>query len=330
MSQLSLFDADPEPDAQPTSHSGLEAVYAEARGIAARLPAGVHFGTSSWSFPGWAGIVYSGTASQARLAREGLREYAKHPLLTTVGIDRGYYAPIPEDDLSRYAEQLPPGFRCCTKAPASVTSAVLFGRHRSQRPEPNPDFLNPDRFVDEMLAPFARTFRDRSGPFILECAPTPRDMPVDATFFAEALDHMLSRLPREFDYSVELRDRRLLTPEYGRVLARWRTAHVCNYWTAMPMPGAQAEVVPLDTAAAVVVRLLLGPGTRYEERRAEFSPFDRLVAPDETMRRDVVDLVLRSATLGRPVFVLVNNKAEGSAPLTIRDLARRVADARSR
>jgi hypothetical protein len=102
-------------------------------------------------------------------------------------------------------------------------------------------------------------------------------------------------------------------------------AHVFNYWTAMPMPFAQADVVPVASLPAVVVRLLLRPGTRYEEQRERFRPFDRLVEPDESMRADVVSLVQAAVRHAKPAFVLVNNKAEGSAPLTIRALAERLS-----
>ena len=61
----------------------LERTHRDAAALAARLPTGVHFGTSSWSFPGWKGLVYSGARTQTMLAREGLREYATHPLLTS-------------------------------------------------------------------------------------------------------------------------------------------------------------------------------------------------------------------------------------------------------
>ena len=54
-------------------------------------------------------------------------------------------------------------------------------------------------------------------------------------------------------------------------------------------------------------------------------PFNRLVAPDALMRQEVVDLSDRALTSGRTLWVLVNNKAEGSSPLSIMELARRVA-----
>lgn len=77
--------------------------------------------------------------------------------------------------------------------------------------------------------------------------------------------------------------------------------------------------------AFTVIRLLLAPGTRYNDRREDFAPFDRIVAPDPEMRRQVVALARARAALGRAVFVLVNNKAEGCSPLTIRALAELLA-----
>jgi len=70
-----------------------------------------------------------------------------------------------------------------------------------------------------------------------------------------------------------------------------------------------------------MIRLLLRPGTRYDERRDEFLPFDRIVDPSPEMRGEVVNLVRDATRIGRDVFVLVNNKAEGCSPLTIRALA---------
>ncbi len=321
-SQLDLFGS-PRPQgsrADIAARERLEREHAEAAEIAARLPGNVFFGTSSWGFPGWAGLVYSRRASQAVLAREGLAEYARHPLLTTVGIDRGFYAPIPEADLVRYAEQLPAGFRCCAKAPAAVTAAQLPGQRAA-----NPDFLRPERFVEEMVEPFRAAFADHAGPFLLQFPPAGagrRDRPAA---FAEKLGRFLAALPRDFRYAVELRDPALLTDEYRAALVGAGAGHVYNYATAMPMPEEQAAAIPLETAPFAVIRLLLAPGTRYNDRREEFEPFDRIVAPDPEMRRQVVSLARQASSLGRDVFVIVNNKAEGCSPLTIRALAEMLA-----
>jgi uncharacterized protein YecE (DUF72 family) len=291
--------------------------HAAASRIAARLPRGLRFGTSTWSFPGWAGIVYARRATTADLARDGLEEYARHPLLTTVGIDRGYYGPIPPKDLERYAAQLPPGFPCCAKAPEAVTSAE------------GSDYLNPGRFVDEMVGPFLEHFRDHLGPFVIQFPPASRHATPSSGAFAERLGRFLEALPREARYAVELRDPALLTAGYASALSAAGAAHVYNYATAMPMPAEQARTVPLAGAPFAVVRLLLRPGTLYGERRDEFLPFDRIVDESPEMRRDVVALAREGLALGREVSVLVNNKAEGCSPLTIRALAELLAGADS-
>lgn len=298
----------------------LEREHAEARAIAERLPKNVRFGTSSWSFPDWAGIVYSRVAKESELAREGLREYARHPLLTTVGIDRSYYAPIPERDLIRYAEQLPDGFPCCAKAPEAVTSAARPTRAGGRPGEANPDFLNARLFADETLAPFRSVFREHTGPFLLQFPPAPRSWKLAPPLFAERLERFLSELPPDFRYAVELRDPELLTADYRTALSAHGVAHVYNYVTAMPMPARQTEFVPLEAASFAVIRLLLPPGTTYGERRM-LKPFSRLADPDDEMRRQVVSMARTAAEAGIPVSVLVNNKAEGCSPLTIRALA---------
>jgi uncharacterized protein YecE (DUF72 family) len=326
--QLDLFpSAAPREARRSPDRDRLEREHVRAAEIAARLPANVRFGTSTWSFPDWAGIVYLRRASVTDLAREGLAEYARHPLLTTVGIDRSYYAPIPREDLVRYAAQLPPGFPCCAKAPEAVTSAARPARSKGAAKGANPDFLNPQLFVDEMLGPFGDVFREHTGPFVFQFPPAPASLSPRPLEFTEKLDRFLGALPpATFRYAVELRDASLLTPEYRSVLARHGAAHVLNYVTAMPMPVEQAKRVPIEAAPFAVIRLLLPPGTRYAERGQALKPFARLSDPDDDMRAQVVALARRAVAANIPVSVLVNNKAEGCAPLTIRALAELLAD----
>lgn len=323
--QLSLFGEPPAPASRaPSVDETLAARHASAAAVTAALPDGVLFGTSSWAFPGWRGLVYPAGLTAAALGREGLRHYARHPLLRTVGIDRSYYAPIPLDDLRAYANQLPDGFRACLKAPATVTSRVVPSFGARGAPVPNPDYLSVPRLIDDLLAPLAAGFAAHTGPIVLEFPPGPRDAPLAPTAFAEGLDRFLDALPGDFQYTVEIRERTLLTAEYAAVLRRHGAAHTYNYWSAMPMPVAQAAVVGAP-APLVVMRLLLKPGTWYEDQRDRFMPFNRLVAPDEAMRGEVVALTTRALKRGWKVYVLVNNKAEGSSPLTIEALAERLA-----
>src|SRR5680860_572641 len=93
--QLGLF-----PDADPSTHAapvGPAPTHERIRRLADALPPGLRLGRSSWSFPGWAGIVYDRAVSERTLAKAGLSAYARHPLLRSFGIDRTYYRPVSEE-----------------------------------------------------------------------------------------------------------------------------------------------------------------------------------------------------------------------------------------
>ena len=88
--------------------------------LARRLPEQVRLGTSSWSYPGWHGLVWADELNERRLAKDGLTAYGQHPLLRTVSIDRSFYQPLSVGQYTHYASQVPDGFRFIVKAPASV------------------------------------------------------------------------------------------------------------------------------------------------------------------------------------------------------------------
>ena len=116
-----------------------------------------------------------------------------------------------------------------------------------------------------------------------------------------------------------------MTPGYFATLARHGVAHVFNHWERMPSLGEQLAREAAFTAPFTVCRLLLPQGVGYEEAREAFAPFDRLQAPDEAMRADVVRLVELARRTKRQTWIIVNNKAEGSSPLTVRALLGRFA-----
>jgi len=315
--QLGLFD-EPHGGGLPP----VEEMRRDLESIRGRLPKGVRFGTSSWTFPGWAGLVYHRRyPNQRAFLRESLEEYAKHPLMRTVGVDRSYYTPVPDDDLALYANQLPEGFRCAMKVWQRITMAVYprHPRYGADAGKTNPDFLNADLFANEVNAPVRQSFGRCMGPWILEVAPSPSS--IDLSWFLTKLRAFLRAAPRDFPFAVELRDRRLLTAEYARALREHDAVHVFNYWSRMPSLADQMRVEGLLGGPLLVVRLLLPQGAKYADLKDAYAPFDKLVEPQPTMRQDVKRLVLTALERDMEAYVLVNNKAEGSSPLTVRALA---------
>lgn len=339
--QLSLFGAGPnEPSEGASRHvvgSVEPHVTEEDRELAARLPRFVRFGTSSWSFPGWKGLVWRGAPNEAELARSGLEAYAQHPLFRAVGLDRSYYAPLRASDLEGYAAQLDIArektpdllpFRVVSKVWEEITTAVFprHPRYGARAGSRNPSFLARDRFDTEVLAPYAVAFTASAGPFVFELTPMPAGT-FDERAFVARVDEFISGLPVGPRYAFELRNAELFGPRWLDMLRANGAAHVFTYWTAMPSLRQQLRARPI-APPFTVVRLMLPPYSRYAERKASFAPFDRISEPQPEMRDDVVDILRAAAEAGcDDGVVLVNNKAEGSAPLTVRALAERTARA---
>jgi uncharacterized protein YecE (DUF72 family) len=291
--------------------------------LAARVPPGVRFGTSSWNYPGWRGVVYhreyEGTGASTRM----LEEYAKFPLFRTVGIDSSYYAPPTEDVLRGWARHLPPGFPCVSKVWNQITVHTFAKAQQPARAgKRNTDFLNPDVFLEAVYQPYLAYFADHTGPFVFEFQAIERRSGIGPREFATRLDEFFSALPRDVQYAVEVRNEEFLTPMYLAVLREHGVAHVFNSWTRMPPIGDQLDLPGSVPGPFIIARALLRPGRTYDEAVDAFAPYDRILEPDPELRRDLVRLVERAVQTRIPAYLLVNNRAEGSAPHTIAEVAR--------
>jgi hypothetical protein len=75
-----------------------------------------------------------------------------------------------------------------------------------------------------------------------------------------------------------------------------------------------------------VARWLLRPDQTYDGAKRRYGPFTHIVDPDVPARSALAGLAIRAAGHGRPGWIIVNNKAEGSAPRSIERLAGALAD----
>jgi hypothetical protein len=196
------------------------------------------------------------------------------------------------------------------------------------------------RFHNRTLRTFAPTrelvsrlesegFGDHQGPLVLEIPELPHAPPLPPRQFAEELSRFFARVSRAFSYAVELRDRLLLGPEYVEALQRHGVAHGFNYWERMPELSEQRRLVDIDSAGFGVVRLLIPPGMRYADRKRALEPFDRIASVQTAMREQTLSLIEAFAERRAALYVIANNKAEGSSPLTLRGLAEEWAARRS-
>lgn len=326
--QLSLFSGG-QKDLGPAR---VKSVYiARDHELAAALPPFVRFGTSSWTFSGWANLFYESPPqkelTQKDLVHSGLQAYAENPLFSAVGLDRSYYGPVPREELDAYARELPAHFRVLSKVWNEVTT-YTFPDHPSagdRAGQRNPNFLNAEIVLSEILPAYRGDFQKHAGALIFEIPPIAEGALPDARELTAAIAKMLAKLPSDFSYAFEPRNFELVTPRYLDVLRAHRAAHVLLFWSGMPPLVTQIKMANALPAPTVIARIMQPPRTRYEQLREAYAPFDRIVRRDEGMREDAVRLARMCADAGKKeLFLLVGNKSEGCAPLTVRALAERI------
>ncbi len=325
--QLSFFDADDDPAPAGGAHRPDRVIAAavddDAAALARALPARVHLGTSSWSFPGWTGLVYAPRKgkpeTEQRLAREGLAAYAAHPLLSTVSLDRTFYAPLAADAFAAYAAQVPDGFRFVVKAPSALTTPTLRGG--SGPAGDNPSFLDAGAAIAAFVRPASDGLGAKAGPLVFQFPPLGR-LTRDPARLAARIAAFIAVLPRGPLYAVEFRDPECLEPATARMLADAGAVPCLAVHARMPPVDGQVERLGGLGTGPLVVRWNLHAGMAYEEAKGHYFPFDRLVDEDLPSRGALARLAAAIAARGDTVFITINNKAEGSAPLSVRALAR--------
>ena len=287
--------------------------------LAGRLPRSLYLGTSSWSFPGWRGLVYDRAASESTLARSGLEAYAKHPLFRSVGVDKTFYRPAPRAEFARLAEQVPASFRFLVKMWRGVVERESFAPTT-----PPSAFLDARVAEVECVRPAVEGLCEKAGPLLFQFPPMRLANADAAREFLAGLRRFLAELPRGPLYAIEVRNRTLVGAELGELLADAGAVPCLTVHPTMPDVETQSRELALDPARPLVMRWMLRGNHEYEEAKDLYAPFDRLVEPDDASRDALARLARAALDAGLGAWVIVNNKAEGSSPLSVERLARRI------
>lgn len=345
--QDDLFGAPPAPPPAPSPPAGLPTrarneVLAvshdeSVRALARTLPARLRLGTSSWSYPGWAGLVWDREYGNTLLSRSGLTAYSQHPLLRSVCIDRGFYRPLTEAQYARYAAQVPDDFRFVVKAPALVTDAQVRDEEGKGR-QVNPAFLDPALAVQEFVTPALAGLGHKVGALVFQISPLPFMQLQRLPLLLERLRLMLKALPDvrgatpDGVIAVEVRDPEWLDPAVAPALAgvlkETGATYCLGLHAKMPRMADQLPLLRALWPGPLVCRWNLNPlhgAYGYEDARREYSPYERIHDIDADTRDLIVRTVCGITGAGQNAYVTISNKAEGCAPLSASALAEGVA-----
>jgi uncharacterized protein YecE (DUF72 family) len=344
----SAGDSAPDkPRAKKASPSKVEPVAFsdELRTLAAQLPSALRMGTSSWYFPGWSGLVWQEPYAEQKLSREGLRAYAHHPLMRTVSLDRAFYRPMTAEQYAQLSAQVPDDFRFVVKVPSVISDALIRHPRRETEGEsagnalrPNPHFLSPQLMTSACIEPLARGMGHKLGVLVLQMSPLPHEVLLNFSRLFEALARILiaqsaikSVVP-EAIVAVEVRN-----PELLREPMRSEFVQVLKAAGATYCLGSHAKLSPISEQLPILRALWPGPLVcrwnlhakhgqyGYSAAKSLYEPFDRLVDEDLDTRMTLAKVIKGTTGAGHKAFVTINNKAEGSAPLSVGRLAQAIA-----
>lgn len=338
-------EADANPDSvddktssKPSRRAGLQPFdwKPELQALGAALPPNVRLGTSSWSYPGWTGLVWESSASEQTLSRKGLPVYSQHPLLRTVSIDRSFYRPLTASDYARYAAQVPPEFRFMVKAPSLITDALVRSDDGRGK-EPNPAFLSPELALQEFVAPALEGLGRTLGALVFQLSPLPWNMLDRLPETIERLGRMLSALPAlaplapDGVIAVEVRDPQWLAPDmlplFASALREGHATYCVGLHAKMPPLSEQLKLLRKLWPGPLVCRWNLHPihgPYGYADAEKLYSPYDRIHHPEPELHAELARLIQTFASHGQNVYVAISNHAEGCAPLSVQSLATRI------
>jgi uncharacterized protein YecE (DUF72 family) len=308
-------------------------------------------GTASDRYAGWLGQIYSADLYEGRIqtraksiGKEGYSEsvlpvdsvleyFAHFPLLE---IDFTFYRPLLDTKgnptqnhhvLAAYRQHLNTGDRVLVKVPQGIFARKI---RRRGAFEDNPSYLDSNAFIRGFYEPANLILGDNLSGFIFEQEYQRKDPAFGADHLAADLKAFFRALPRDNRFHVEIRTERLLKDPVLEVLENQGVGLVLSHWTWLPsLRNQQNKIAGRRMAEDQVIRLVTPRGKTYAQTYAAAFPFSRLVegmmSPD--MVDDTVEIIRGRISEGRRVFLVVNNRAGGNAPLIARIIAERVVGA---
>lgn len=310
-----------------------QAVDEEQLALAAALPPLAYLGSSSWTYPGWAGLVWDKAYPDSLLSKHGLAAYSQQPLLRAVSIDRGFYRPLTASQYQRYAEQVPAGFRFTVKAPSLVADAQIRSEDSGRGKQLNPAFLNPELALQEFVRPTLEGLGGKIGALVFQLSPLPPSLLARMPDVLERLRLMLKALPAlqpmapDGVIAVEVRDPEFLTPDFVAVLREAGATYCLGLHPKLPAVEDQLPLLRALWPGPLVCRWNLnrihGP-FGYEDAQQRYGDFDQRMDPDPHTLALLAKVVRGTTAAGHRAYVTISNKAEGCAPLTVRALAREI------
>lgn len=275
----------------------------------------LEFGTCSWNYDSWIGLVYD---KKADYSAAYLPQYARH--FRTVEVDSWFYKlPDPSDALE-YITLVPPGFTFACKLTESISLTHERTRDKSSPLIPNPDFLSVERyaqFISSIGALIPQVFL-----LELEFEYLNKQKMSDLSAFMKSIESFITGLDSRglrdaIPLAIECRNANFLTREYFQFLKDHGIAHVFSEKLYLPHVYALYSQFGDLIGDRVPIRLLGGDRKEIESKTNGI--WNEVVNPKPDLP-EVASMISALAHGSHIVKVYLNNHYEGSAPKSIERL----------
>jgi uncharacterized protein YecE (DUF72 family) len=268
---------------------------------------GIEFGTCSWNYDSWIGLVYS---KKAPYSAAYLTEYVlKYP---TVEIDSWFYKTPDLDDVTEYASRVLSDFSFACKLTESISLTHERTRDKTAPLVANPSFLSVEKFLEYTNA--VQGISKNIFMLELEFEYLNKQKMPNVTEFMKCLERFVTSIDRSIPLGIETRNGNYLTKEYFRFLKDHDIAHVFSEKIYMPHIYEVYEKYGDFIGERVAIRLLGGDRKKIEEKTK--GNWNEIVDPKGDLP-EIVSMLKSLSNGSRVVKVYLNNHYEGSAPKSI-------------
>jgi len=276
----------------------------------------IHFGTCSWKYDSWRGIIYPESDKF-----NYLEEYAKH--YDTVEIDQWFWSLFGEKiklpsrkDVIDYNNSVPDNFRFTIKAPNSITLTHHYKKSKTAELIPNPFFLS-NELYEEFLESI-KELHSKIGMIMFQFEYLNKQKMSSQQEFLVRMKEFISKIPKDIPVAIEVRNPNYLNEMYFEFLNEMKIYNVFLQGYYMPPIWSVYDKFKKYINDKVVIRLH-GPNREDMELKSEGN-WNKIISPKDDELIKVIELLRDLEKRKVETYLNVNNHYEGSAPLTIRKI----------
>ena len=262
----------------------------------------IRLGTSAFTAAGWPGSFYPAGLPE----REYLTYYATR--FDTVEVDSTFYRTPSLSTVKGWYSKTPKGFLFAAKVPQTITHEKVL------------------KDCDAELAKFLKVMdalSEKLGPLLFQFGYFNRKAFLSVNDFLARLEPFLKKLPKEYRFAVEIRNKNWLVPQFLEALRSHRVALAIIDQAWMPRPAQWFEKFDPITTNFTYVRWL-GDRKGIEEQT---KTWDKLIVDRSADLEEWVKVLKAVHQRRIQILAFANNHYAGYGPGTL-EMFRKLWDAK--